>query len=146
ELHLDVFVDRMKREIKVEATVGKPQVSYRETIRRKVESVDITHKKQTGGSGQFAKVVVTFEPLDTEDGEIYEFKNYVTGGRIPREYIQSLDPGLQEAMHVGVRAGYAMLGVKATLEDGPYHDVDSSEMAFKLAGSQAFKERIKRAK
>src|SRR5699024_2463927 len=110
ELHLDVFVDRMKREFKVEATVGKPQVSYRETIRRKVESVDFTHKKQTGGSGQFAKVVVTFEPLDTEDGEIYEFKNSVTGGRIPREYIPSVDQGIQEAMQVGVLAGYPMVG------------------------------------
>ena len=146
ELHLDVLVDRMKREFKVEATVGKPQVSYRETIRRKVESIDFTHKKQTGGSGQFAKVVVTFEPLDTEDGEIYEFKNSVTGGRIPREYIPSVDQGIQEAMQFGVLAGYPMVGVKATLEDGAYHDVDSSEMAFKLAGSQVFKEGIKRAK
>ena len=146
ELHLDVLVDRMKREFKVEATVGKPQVSYRETIRQKVESVDFTHKKQTGGSGQFAKVVVTFEPLDTEDGEIYEFKNAVTGGRIPREYIPSVDQGIQEAMQFGVLAGYPMVGVKATLEDGAYHDVDSSEMAFKLAGSQVFKEGIKRAK
>ena len=146
ELHLDVLVDRMKREFKVEATVGNPQVSYRETIRRKVESVDYTHKKQTGGSGQFAKVVVTFEPLDTEDGEIYEFKNSVTGGRIPREYIPSVDQGIQEAMQFGVLAGYPMVGVKATLLDGAYHDVDSSEMAFKLAGSQVFKEGIKRAK
>ena len=146
ELHLDVLVDRMKREFKVEATVGKPQVSYRETIRQKVESVDYTHKKQTGGSGQFAKVVVTFEPLDSEEGEVYEFKNAVTGGRIPREYIPSVDQGIQEAMQFGVLAGYPMVGVKATLEDGAYHDVDSSEMAFKLAGSQVFKEGIKRAK
>lgn len=146
ELHLDVLVDRMKREFKVEATVGNPQVSYRETIRRKVESVDYTHKKQTGGSGQFAKVIVTFEPLDTEDGEIYEFQNSVTGGRIPREYIPSVDQGIQEAMQFGVLAGYPMVGVKATLLDGAYHDVDSSEMAFKLAGSQVFKEGIKRAK
>ncbi|HJF14701.1 MAG TPA: elongation factor G [Enteractinococcus helveticum] len=146
ELHLDVLVDRMKREFKVEATVGKPQVSYRETIRQKVESVDYTHKKQTGGSGQFAKVVVTFEPLVSEEGEVYEFKNAVTGGRIPREYIPSVDQGIQEAMQFGVLAGYPMVGVKATLEDGAYHDVDSSEMAFKLAGSQVFKEGIKRAK
>lgn len=146
ELHLDVLVDRMKREFKVEATVGKPQVSYRETIRRKVESVDFTHKKQTGGSGQFAKVIVTFEPLDSAEGEVYEFKNSVTGGRIPREYIPSVDQGIQEAMEFGVLAGYPMVGVKATLEDGAYHDVDSSEMAFKLAGSQVFKEGIKRAK
>ena len=146
ELHLDVLVDRMKREFKVEATVGKPQVSYRETIRQKVESVDYTHKKQTGGCGQFAKVVVTFEPLVSEEGEVYEFKNAVTGGRIPREYIPSVDQGIQEAMQFGVLAGYPMVGVKATLEDGAYHDVDSSEMAFKLAGSQVFKEGIKRAK
>ena len=89
ELHLDILVDRMKREFKVEANVGNPQVAYRETIRRKVEKVEFTHKKQTGGSGQFAKVVVTFEPMETEDGEVYEFKNAVTGGRIPREYIPS---------------------------------------------------------
>ena len=146
ELHLDVLVDRMKREFKVEATVGKPQVSYRETIRQKVDSVDYTHKKQTGGSGQFAKVVVSFEPLISEEGEVYEFKNAVTGGRIPREYIPSVDQGIQEAMQFGVLAGYPMVGVKATLEDGAYHDVDSSEMAFKLAGSQVFKEGIKRAK
>ncbi|OAV59583.1 elongation factor G [Enteractinococcus helveticum] len=146
ELHLDVLVDRMKREFKVEATVGKPQVSYRETIRQKVDSVDYTHKKQTGGSGQFAKVVVSFEPLVSEEGEVYEFKNAVTGGRIPREYIPSVDQGIQEAMQFGVLAGYPMVGVKATLEDGAYHDVDSSEMAFKLAGSQVFKEGIKRAK
>ncbi|WP_136088568.1 elongation factor G [Auritidibacter ignavus] len=146
ELHLDVFVDRMKREFKVEATVGKPQVAYRETIRKKVENVEYTHKKQTGGSGQFAKVIVTFEPMETSEGEIYEFDNAVTGGRVPREYIPSVDQGIQEAMQFGVLAGYPMVGIKATLEDGAYHDVDSSEMAFKLAGSQVFKEGVRRAK
>ncbi len=146
ELHLDVLVDRMRREFRVEANVGKPQVAYRETIRRKVEKVDYTHKKQTGGSGQFAKVQVNFEPLDVEAGEVYEFENKVTGGRIPREYIPSVDAGIQESMHVGILAGYPMVGVKATLLDGQYHDVDSSEMAFKIAGSMVFKEGIAMAK
>ncbi|GFZ78828.1 elongation factor G [Nesterenkonia alkaliphila] len=145
ELHLDVFVDRMKREFKVEANVGKPQVAYRETIKKKVEKVEYTHKKQTGGSGQFAKVIVDFEPLETDGEELYEFENAVTGGRIPREYIPSVDAGIQDAMQLGVLAGYPMVGVKAILRDGAYHDVDSSEMAFKLAGSQVFKEGIKRA-
>ena len=145
ELHLDVFVDRMKREFKVEANVGKPQVAYRETIKRKVDKVDYTHKKQTGGSGQFAKVQLSFEPLDTAEGEVYEFENAVTGGRVPREYIPSVDAGIQDAMQFGVLAGYPMVGVKATLLDGAYHDVDSSEMAFKIAGSQAFKEGVRKA-
>ncbi|MGO3152896.1 MAG: elongation factor G [Galactobacter sp.] len=145
ELHLDILVDRMRREFRVEANVGKPQVAYRETIKKKVEKVDFTHKKQTGGSGQFAKVQVSFEPLDTAEGELYEFKNAVTGGRIPREYIPSVDHGIQEAMQLGVLAGYPMVGVKATLLDGAYHDVDSSEMAFKIAGSQVFKEGARRA-
>ncbi len=146
ELHLDVFVDRMKREFKVEANIGKPQVAYRETIRKTVEKYDYTHKKQTGGSGQFAKVQITFEPLDTQDeGELYEFKNAVTGGRIPREYIPSVDAGIQDAMQYGVLAGYPVVGVKATLLDGQYHDVDSSEMAFKIAGSMAFKEAARKA-
>ena len=148
ELHLDVFVDRMKREFKVEANVGKPQVAYRETIRQKVTDVDYTHKKQTGGSGQFAKVILDFEPLEVQgaDDEMYEFKNAVTGGRIPREYIPSVDAGIHDAMQLGILAGYPLVGVKATLKDGQYHDVDSSEMAFKLAGSQAFKEGARRAK
>ncbi|QCU77466.1 elongation factor G [Citricoccus sp. SGAir0253] len=145
ELHLDILVDRMKREFKVEANVGKPQVAYRETIKKKVEKVDYTHKKQTGGSGQFAKVQVSFEPLDTAEGEMYEFENAVTGGRIPREYIPSVDAGIQDAMQFGVLAGYPMVGVKATLLDGAYHDVDSSEMAFKIAGSMVFKEGIRKA-
>ena len=145
ELHLDILVDRMRREFHVEANVGKPQVAYRETIRRKVEKVDYTHKKQTGGSGQFAKVQVTFEPLVSAEGEQYEFVNAVTGGRIPREYIPSIDAGMQDAMRLGILAGYPMVGVKATLLDGAYHEVDSSEMAFKIAGSMVLKEGLRRA-
>ncbi|WP_026365831.1 elongation factor G [Promicromonospora sukumoe] len=145
ELHLDILVDRMRREFKVEANVGKPQVAYRETIRRTAEKIDYTHKKQTGGSGQFAKVQVTFAPLETSEGELYEFENAVTGGRIPREYIPSVDAGIQSAMQQGVLAGFPVVGVKATLIDGAYHDVDSSEMAFKIAGSMVFKEGVKRA-
>jgi elongation factor G len=145
ELHLDILVDRMRREFKVEANVGKPQVAYRETIRRTVDKIDYTHKKQTGGSGQFAKVQVSIEPLDTSEGELYEFQNKVTGGRVPREYIPSVDAGIQDAMQLGVVAGYPLVGVKATLLDGAYHDVDSSEMAFKIAGSMVLKEAVKRA-
>ncbi|BBY80026.1 elongation factor G [Mycolicibacterium pulveris] len=139
ELHLDILVDRMKREFKVEANVGKPQVAYRETIKRKVENVEYTHKKQTGGSGQFAKVIITIEPFTGEDGATYEFENKVTGGRIPREYIPSVDAGAQDAMQYGVLAGYPLVNLKLTLLDGAYHEVDSSEMAFKVAGSQALK-------
>nr|WP_206030395.1 elongation factor G [Rhodococcus sp. B10] len=145
ELHLDILVDRMKREFKVEANVGKPQVAYRETIRKKVEKLDYTHKKQTGGSGQFAKVIISLEPFEGEDGATYEFENKVTGGRVPREYIPSVDAGAQDAMQYGVLAGYPLVNVKVTLLDGAYHDVDSSEMAFKVAGSQAFKEAAKKA-
>jgi elongation factor G len=145
ELHLDILVDRMKREFNVEANVGKPQVAYRETIRRVVEKADYTHKKQTGGSGQFAKVQVTLEPLEVTAETIYEFENKVTGGRIPREYIPSVDAGIQDAMQVGVLAGYPTVGVKAILLDGQYHDVDSSEMAFKIAGSMVFKEAARKA-
>ncbi|MDO4252456.1 MAG: elongation factor G [Rothia sp. (in: high G+C Gram-positive bacteria)] len=145
ELHLDIIVDRMKREFKVEANVGKPQVAYRETIKKAVEKVDYTHKKQTGGSGQFAKVQVSFEPIPLDAEELYEFDNVVTGGRVPREYIPSVDAGIQDAMQVGILAGYPMVGVKATLIDGAYHDVDSSEMAFKIAGSMVFKEGARRA-
>ncbi|MBM9433799.1 elongation factor G [Flaviflexus equikiangi] len=146
ELHLDILVTRMRREFKVDANVGAPQVAYRETIRRKVDKVDYTHKKQTGGSGQFAKVQVSFEPMaPTEDGETYEFVDAVTGGRVPREYIPSVDQGIRAAMENGILAGYPMVGVKATLLDGAYHDVDSSEMAFKIAGQGAFREGIKQA-
>ena len=145
ELHLDILVDRMKREFNVEANVGKPQVAYRETIRKLVEKVDYTHKKQTGGSGQFAKVQINLEPLEVTGETMYEFDNQVTGGRIPREYIPSVDAGIQDAMQVGVLAGYPTVGVKATLLDGQYHDVDSSEMAFKIAGSMVFKEAARKA-
>jgi elongation factor G len=140
ELHLDILVDRMRREFKVEANVGKPQVAYRETIRRTVEKHDYTHKKQTGGSGQFAKVQIKLEAIEVEGDKTYEFVDAVTGGRVPREYIPSVDVGIKDAMLSGVLAGYPMVGVKATLLDGAYHDVDSSEMAFKIAGSMAFKE------
>ncbi|HSA40424.1 MAG TPA: elongation factor G, partial [Mycobacterium sp.] len=139
ELHLDILVDRMRREFKVEANVGKPQVAYRETIRKTVEKVEFTHKKQTGGSGQFAKVLISLEPFSGEDGATYEFENKVTGGRIPREYIPSVDAGAQDAMQYGVLAGYPLVNLKVTLLDGAYHDVDSSEMAFKIAGSQVLK-------
>jgi elongation factor G len=145
ELHLDILVDRMRREFKVEANVGAPQVAYRETIRKKVEKFDYTHKKQTGGSGQFAKVQITLEPLDTSEGELYQFENAVTGGRVPKEYIPSVDQGIQEAMQLGVLAGYPLVGIKATLVDGAYHEVDSSEMAFKIAGSMALKEAARKA-
>jgi elongation factor G len=147
ELHLEVLVDRMRREFKVEANVGKPQVAYRETITKVVDRVDYTHKKQTGGSGQFAKVQIGIEPASGDsDGEGgYEFVNAVTGGRIPREYIPSVDAGCQEAMENGVLAGYPMVDVKVTLKDGAYHDVDSSELAFKIAGSMAFKEAARQA-
>ncbi|SEF08975.1 elongation factor G [Jiangella alba] len=145
ELHLEILVDRMKREFKVEANVGKPQVAYRETIRRKVEKVEYTHKKQTGGSGQFARVIIDIEPTGGEGDGGYEFVNSVTGGRIPREYIPSVDAGAQEAMEFGVVAGYPLVDVKVTLQDGAYHDVDSSELAFKIAGSMAFKEAARRA-
>ncbi len=144
ELHLDILVDRMRREFRVEATVGKPQVAYRETIRRSVDKYDYTHKKQTGGSGQYAKVQIRLEPLDTSDGTMYEFENKVTGGRVPREYIPSIDAGIQTAMEQGVVAGYPLVGIKATLLDGAYHDVDSSEMAFKVAGSMVLKEAVRR--
>ncbi|WP_297081877.1 elongation factor G [uncultured Demequina sp.] len=146
ELHLDILVDRMKREFKVDANVGKPQVAYRETIRKTVEKYDYTHKKQTGGSGQFAKVQISIEPLEADSEVQYEFANAVTGGRVPREYIPSVDAGIQSAMELGIQAGYPVVGVKATLLDGQYHDVDSSEMAFKIAGSMAFKEAARLAK
>jgi elongation factor G len=148
ELHLEVLVDRMRREFRVEANVGKPQVAYRETLRRPVHKHSYTHKKQTGGSGQFAKVIIDVEPNPPQDEEHhggYEFVNAVTGGRIPREYIPSVDAGAQEAMEFGVLAGYPMVDVKVTLQDGAYHDVDSSELAFKIAGSMAFKEAARRA-
>ena len=138
ELHLEILVDRMKREFHVEANIGRPQVAYRETIRKKVEKVDYTHKKQTGGAGQYARVVINLEPTGG-DGGGYEFENKIHGGRIPREYIPSVDAGSQDAAEFGVLAGYPMVDVRVTLTDGAYHEVDSSELAFKIAGSMAFK-------
>ena len=146
ELHLEILVDRMRREFKVEANVGKPQVAYRETLRKPVARHDYTHKKQTGGSGQFAKIQIAIEPLPTgvvEGG--YEFVNKVTGGRVPREYIPSVDAGCKEGMTSGPLAGYPLTDVRVTLLDGAYHDVDSSELAFKIAGLAAFKEAAKLA-
>ncbi|CAB4711048.1 MAG: elongation factor G [Actinobacteria bacterium] len=145
ELHLEILVDRMRREFKVEANVGKPQVAYRETLRRAVEKHDYTHKKQTGGSGQFAKVQISVHPLPADSPVAYEFDNKVTGGRIPREYIPSVDAGCQDGLNSGPLAGYPLVNVKVTLLDGAYHDVDSSELAFKIAGLQAFKEAVRMA-
>ena len=144
ELHLDVLVDRMRREFKVEANVGKPQVAYRETVRRKVEKINLKYAKQSGGRGQYGHVVIDLEPSGG-DGGGYEFVNAITGGRIPREYIPSVDAGCQEAMEFGVLAGYPLVDLKVTLRDGSYHDVDSSEMAFKIAGSMALKEAARKA-
>jgi elongation factor G len=145
ELHLEILVDRMRREFNVEANIGKPQVAYRETIRKPVQRVEYTHKKQTGGSGQYAKVVITLEPLPLNGEATYEFVNQITGGRIPKEFIPSVDAGIQDAMQYGVLAGYPLVGIRATLEDGQYHEVDSSEMAFKIAGSMALKEAARKA-
>jgi elongation factor G len=144
ELHLEVLVDRMLREFNVDATVGKPQVAYRETITKTVEKVVYRHVKQTGGSGQFAHVVITLEP--TGPGGGYEFVDKISGGRIPKEYIPSVDQGIQASLVSGVLAGYPVVDVKATLTDGSFHDVDSSEMAFKIAGTMVFKEAARKAK
>ena len=143
ELHLEVMIDRMRREFKVEANIGKPQVAYRETLRRKVEKSEYTHKKQSGGSGQYAKIILQVEPLPAGSG--YEFVNGVTGGRIPKEYIPAVDAGVKDAMQFGVLAGYPVENVRVTLIDGAYHDVDSSELAFKIAGSMGFKEAARKA-
>ena len=144
ELHLEVLVDRMLREFKVDATVGKPQVAYRETISQEVVKHTYTHKKQTGGSGQYAEIQFSLE--STGPGGGYEFIDKVSGGRIPKEYIPSIDAGFQDAMTSGVLAGYPTVDVRATLTDGKYHDVDSSEMAFKIAGVAGFKEAARKAK
>jgi elongation factor G len=143
ELHLEIIVDRMKREFKVEANVGAPQVSYRETIRIKVEQ---EHKfvRQTGGRGQYGHVYLRLEPQ--EPGKGYEFVNGIVGGVVPREYIPAVDKGVKEALENGIIAGFPIVDVKVTLYDGSYHDVDSSEMAFKIAGSMCFKEGAKKAK
>ena len=142
ELHLDIIVDRLLREFKVEANIGKPQVAYKETIRKKVDH-ECKYKKQSGGSGQYGHVKITIEP--NEPGKGYEFINAVTGGAIPKEYIPAVDAGIQGAMQCGVVAGYNVVDVKVTLYDGSYHEVDSSEMAFKIAGSMAFKEAMRKA-
>ena len=144
ELHLEVLVDRMMREFKVDATVGKPQVAYRETVTSPVTSVTYTHKKQTGGSGQYAEVQINMDT--TGPGGGYVFEDKISGGRIPKEYIPSVDHGIQEAMSNGVLAGYPTVDIKVELVDGKYHDVDSSEMAFKIAGIQVFKEAARKAK
>jgi elongation factor G len=144
ELHLEVIVDRMLREFRVDATVGKPQVAYRETITQTVEKVTYTHKKQTGGSGQFAEVTIKMEPSGPGGG--YEFIDKITGGRVPREYIPAVDAGIQQSLDAGVLAGYPTVDIRVTLLDGKYHDVDSSEMAFKIAGSMVFKEAARKAK
>jgi elongation factor G len=144
ELHLEVLVDRMMREFKVDAAVGKPQVAYRETITGTVEKDTYTHKKQTGGSGQFAEVTINMEPNDPGGG--YEFVDKITGGRIPKEYIPSVSAGIEEAMTTGVLAGFPTVDVRVTLIDGKFHDVDSSEMAFKIAGTMAFKQAARKAK
>jgi elongation factor G len=143
ELHLEILIDRMKREFRVGANIGKPQVAYRETLRRPVEKIEYTHKKQSGGSGQYGKVIINVEPLPAGSG--YEFVNQITGGRIPKEYIPAVDEGIQDAMQFGVLAGYPVDDVKVTLIDGAYHDVDSSELAFRVAGSMVFKEAARRA-
>ncbi len=136
ELHLEILVDRMQREFNVDATVGKPQVAYRETVTRTVDTVEYRHIKQSGGSGQFAVVKITVEP---NPGKGYEFVDDITGGRIPREFIQPTNQGIQAALDNGVLAGYPTVDVKVSLVDGQYHDVDSNEMAFKIAGQMAFK-------
>ncbi len=143
ELHLEVLVDRMMREFNVEANVGKPQVAYRETITKKVEKVDVKYAKQSGGRGQYGHVVISMEP--NEVGEGYAFESQIVGGVIPREYIPSVEKGIGEALESGVVAGYPMVDVKAILTYGSYHDVDSSEMAFKIAGSMAAKEAARKA-
>ena len=145
ELHLEILVDRMRREFKVEANVGKPQVAYRETLKKAVPRHDYTHKKQSGGSGQFAKIQIALEPILDAQEIHYEFVNKITGGRIPREYIPSVDAGCQEAMTAGPLAGYPLVDVQVTLLDGGYHDVDSSELAFKIAGIAGFREAAKLA-
>ena len=141
ELHLEIIVDRMKREFGVEANVGKPQVAYRETI-RKTSEYEYTHKKQTGGSGQYAKVALRVEPFESE----FEFVNEVKGGNIPKEFISAVEKGVRESLEGGILAGFPLSGVRVIVFDGAYHDVDSSEMAFKICSSICVKEAFKRAK
>ena len=142
ELHLEIIVDRMQREFNVGANVGKPQVAYRETIRQQAE-YDYTHKKQTGGSGQYARVKLRVEPNPEKD---FEFENEVTGGNIPKEFIPAIEKGVVEALEGGILAGYPLNNIKVTVFDGAYHEVDSSEMAFKICGSICFKEAARKAK
>ncbi|MGX8698953.1 MAG: elongation factor G, partial [bacterium] len=142
ELHLEIIVDRLLREFRVEANVGKPQVSYKETIKGKAD-VDMKYARQSGGKGQYGHVKIRIEP--NESGKGYEFTNSITGGAIPKEYIPAVDAGIQGAMLSGVVAGYPVVDVKVELYDGSFHEVDSSEMAFKIAGSMAFKEAMKKA-
>ena len=142
ELHLDILVDRMKREFKVEANIGAPQVAYRETITREAD-IDYTHKKQSGGSGQFARVKITFAP--NPDGDDFVFESTVVGGNVPKEYIPGVEKGIQSVMDSGPLAGFPMLGVKAILTDGAYHDVDSSVLAFEIAARAAFREGAQKA-
>ena len=143
ELHLDIIVDRMKREFKVDASVGQPQVAYRETITQAAD-VDYTHKKQTGGTGQFARVIMRFEPLPAGTG--FEFENEVVGGNVPREYIPGVEKGIKGALNGGVIAGFPMVDIKAVLRDGKYHEVDSSVLAFEIAGRAAFREGVQKAR
>ena len=142
ELHLEIIVDRLLREFKVEANVGAPQVAYKETIRKAVEQ-ETKYSRQTGGKGQYGHVKIRVEP--NESGKGYEFENKVVGGAIPKEYIPAVDAGIRGAMLSGTVAGYPVVDVKVTLYDGSYHEVDSSEMAFKIAGSMAFKEAMRKA-
>jgi elongation factor G len=143
ELHLEVLVDRMLREYKVDANVGRPQVSYRETVRGTAQKIEGRFVRQTGGSGQYGIVYINMEPAP---GEGFDFVNKVKGGNIPSEFIPAVEKGCEEAMETGVRAGYPMVDVRVTLTDGKYHETDSSEIAFKIAGSLAFQEAAKRAK
>jgi elongation factor G len=144
ELHLEIIVDRLKREFNVDANVGRPQVAYRETAGKPVENIREKFVRQTGGSGQYADVVINLSPQAPGDG--YEFSDRITGGKIPKEYIPAVDAGIKEAMNSGVLAGYPIVDVKVELTDGSYHEVDSSERAFKIAGSIAVKEAMKRSK
>jgi elongation factor G len=143
ELHLEVLVERMLREFSVDANVGKPQVAYRETIRQRVDKVDYKHIRQTGGKGQYAHVVINLEPAP---GESFDFVNEIKGGKIPTEFIPAVEQGIEEALQSGVKAGYPMVDVRVELVDGSAHDVDSSEIAFKVAGSMALQEGARRAK
>lgn len=146
ELHLDVLVDRMRREFKVEANVGKPQVAYRETIREEITDVEGKHAKQSGGRGQYGHVVIDLSPLPSGGEENYVFVNDIVGGVIPKEFIPAVDKGIQEQLKSGPLAGYPVVDIKARLHFGSYHDVDSSEIAFKIAASMAFKEGFMKAK